>query len=95
MKINKAEIYQTLYQMNAAFAVVTESCQKLQQTGIFKAETIKLFPSFVQELQAEINRELLNPLESIEEKDWTRHGKARQKWERYLRGPSEPQRRKK
>jgi hypothetical protein len=44
-------------------------------------------------LQAEFNQELLEPLHDLELNEWNEHGKVRQKWEKYLRGP-EPKRRK-
>jgi hypothetical protein len=44
-------------------------------------------PSFVQELQAECNQEFLETLHQLELDDWGRHGRVREKWEKYLRGP--------
>jgi len=85
--IQKTEIYHTLYELNTAFSQAVLHCRTLQQSGLFKSKASKLFPSFIQELQAEINFEFLNPLHDAEMADWARHGKVRQKWERYLRGP--------
>jgi len=88
----KTEIYHTLYQLNAWFAEVVLHCRALQQSGVLKPKTARLLQSFAQELQGEMNAEILNPLHSTEFADWTRHGKVRQRWEKYLRGP-EPKRR--
>jgi hypothetical protein len=84
----KAEIYQTLYQMNAAFASIVGHCRALHRTGLFRTRAVRLFPSFVQELQAEINMEFLNPLHTAEESDWVLHGKVRERWEKYLKAES-------
>lgn len=53
----------------------------------------KLFPGFIEELRCEINSEFLNPLHSAEMADWARHGKVREKREKYLKG-SEPKQQK-
>jgi hypothetical protein len=89
----KAEIYQALFQLNAAFAQIILQWRTLQRTGLFKSKASKLLGSFAQELQAEFNQELLEPLHDLELNEWNEHGKVRQKWEKYLRGP-EPRRRK-
>jgi hypothetical protein len=88
----KAEIYEALYQMNAAFASIVCHCRALHRTGLFRAQAVRLFPSFVQELQAEINMEFLNRLHTAEESDWVLHGKVRERWEKYLK--AEPKQRK-
>jgi hypothetical protein len=61
----------------------------LQQTGLFKSKAAKLFSSFTQELQAEINQEFLEDLHQLELDDWSRHGKVRAKWEKYLGDPDD------
>jgi hypothetical protein len=85
----KTEIYHTLYQLNAAFSEVVSNCLKLQQTGLFKSKASKLLPDFAQELQAECNQEFLESLHQLELDDWSRFGKARQRWEKYLRDPDD------
>jgi hypothetical protein len=88
----KAEIYERLASLNREFLAIVQSLRALQQTGLFKSKATKLFGSFAQELQAEINQELLAALEAWELDDWYLHGKVRAKWEKYLRGP-EPKKR--
>jgi hypothetical protein len=80
--VTKAELYHTLYELNAAFTQATIHCQTLQQT--FTSKASKLFPDFVRELQAEINSEFLNPLHDRELSEWGKYGKVRQKWEKWL-----------
>lgn len=88
----KAEIYERLSALNREFLAIVQNLRALQQTGLFKAKATKLFGSFAQELQAEINQEFLAALEAWELDDWYEHGKVRAKWEKYLRGP-EPKKR--
>ena len=85
----KAGIYETLSSLNTAFAGIVQHLQTLQRTGLFKSKTAKLFPSFAQELQSEINQELLEDLHQLELDDWGRYGKAREKWEKHLRDPDD------
>jgi hypothetical protein len=87
--VNKAEIYHTLYRLNTAFAEVVLDSRTLQQTGLFKSEAAKLFPSFAQELQAEFNQEFLEALHQLELDDWGRYGKAREKYENHLCDPDD------
>jgi hypothetical protein len=88
----KVAVYQTLSSLNLAFAGIIEHLQTLEETGLFKSKAAKLFSSFTQELQAEFNQEFLEALHQIELDDWNAHGKVREKWEKYLKGP-EPKRR--
>ena len=85
----KAEIYETLASLNMAFAGIVQHLQTLHEARLFKSKAGKLFPGFVQELQAECNQEFLETLEAIELEDWSRFGKVRQKWEKYLRDPDD------
>lgn len=85
----KAEIYETLSSMNRAFAGIVQHLQTLHRTGLFKSKAAKLFPSFTLELQAEFNQEFLEDLHDLELEDWSEYGKARQRWEKYLRDPDD------
>jgi hypothetical protein len=87
----KSEIYETLSSLNMAFAGIVQHLHTLQKTGLFSSKAAKLLPSFAQELQAECNQEFLETLHQLELDDWGRHGRVREKWEKYLRGP-EPKR---
>jgi phosphatidylserine/phosphatidylglycerophosphate/cardiolipin synthase-like enzyme len=85
----KAGIYETLASLNLAFAGVIQHLHTLQKTGIFKSKAAKLFPGFAQELQAEFNQEFLEDLHQLELEDWNEYGKARKRWEKYLRDPDD------
>ena len=85
----KADIYETFSSLNMAFAGILQHLQTLQRTGLFKSKAAKLFPSFALELQAEFNQEFLEDLHQLELDDWGRYGKARQRWEKYLRDPDD------
>ena len=90
----KVEIYRTLHELNSAFASIVGHCDALRQTGLFSSKASKILPSFIQELQAECNQEYLETLHQMELDDWGRHGRVREKYEKYLRGP-EPKRKEK
>jgi hypothetical protein len=79
LDLTKAEIYHTLYQLNAAFSEVIAHCRTLQKTGLFSSKANKLFPSFAREMQAEFNQEFLETLHQMELDDWGRYGEFRQK----------------
>ena len=85
----KAEVYETLSSLNMAFAGIVQHLQTLQETGLFKSRTAKLFPSFTLELQAEFNQEFLENLHQLELDDWGRYGEARQRWEKETRDPDD------
>ncbi|MGB9122637.1 MAG: hypothetical protein WCE73_18615, partial [Candidatus Angelobacter sp.] len=76
---DKAGIYETLSNLNAAFSEVVKHLHTLRNTGLFKSKVAKLFPGFAQELQAEFNQEFLETLHQLELDDWNEYGKARQR----------------
>ncbi|HZU32896.1 MAG TPA: hypothetical protein VFB79_17405 [Candidatus Angelobacter sp.] len=90
----KTEIYHTLHQLSLAFAAIVQHCDTLRQSGMLTQKYSKLFQSFAQELQGELHSEVLTHLQGVEEDDWGRFGRVREKWEKYLRGP-EPKPKKK
>lgn len=85
----KTGIYETLSSLNTAFSQVVQHLHTLQKTGLFQSKAAKLFPGFTQELQAEFNQEFLETLHQIELDDWNEYGKARQRWEKYIRDPND------
>jgi hypothetical protein len=89
--IQKTEIYYTLYQLSSSFAAIDAHCEKLRQSGMLNPKHSRLYRAFAQELQGEMHAEVMLTLHSIEDEDWNRFGKIRNKWEKYLRGP-EPKR---
>jgi hypothetical protein len=64
-------------------------CRRLQESGIITAKYTRLYQSFAQELQAEINQDLMNIMESVELEDHWRFGKVRQAWEKEFRDPDD------
>jgi hypothetical protein len=90
----KTEIYETLSGINLAFAAIVDHLQTMRQSRIVNSRYATVLQGMTHELRAEINVATLETLSRIEERDWTRYGKVRIKWEKYLRGP-EPKRRKK
>jgi hypothetical protein len=82
----KVEIYRTLHELNAAFAAIVGHCGTLQQSGVFSYQCTRLFQSFAQELQSEMNVQILETMDHIETEDWRRFGKVRDKREKFLKG---------
>ena len=82
----KVEIYRRLYELNAAFAAIVGHCDGLQQAGALTPKYKRLFQGFSQEVQAELNLEVLEAMDKVEQSDWGRFGRVREKWEKYLRG---------
>jgi len=85
----KLHVYHLLYRLNLSFAAIVRRCRGLEETGIFPAKALKRFQGFAQELQAEINSELIEALDARELDDWSRYGKVRSAWEKYLRDPDD------
>jgi hypothetical protein len=72
--------------LNRSFENIVMQCEVLQQSGILKPKYRRLYQSFAQELQGELNSEVLSTLHDVELGDWNRFGRVRDKWEKYLRG---------
>jgi hypothetical protein len=85
----REEVYRLLFLLNRSFDFVIQHLDGIQKTGLFKSKSSKLFPSFIQELQAEFNQEFLEHLHQLELDDWGKYGKARDKYEKYLRDPDD------
>ena len=90
----RSDYYQSLHELNLAFGEVVRHTERLRDIGLCRSKATKIFPSLIRELQSEINAEFLGPLHTAEMADWSRHGKVRQRWEKYLKGTEPRQRRK-
>ena len=66
-----------------------DSCQELQETGVFRSKFTRLHQAFAQGLQAQINEEVLNTLLDVESDDLNRFGKVRDAWEKELCDPDD------
>jgi hypothetical protein len=82
----KTCIYLAIARLNRSFENIAMQCEVLQQSGVFKPKYRRLYQSFTQELQGELNSEVLSTLHDVELDDWNRFGRVRDKWEKYLRG---------
>jgi|SRR5579864_3393467 len=85
----RAEVYRLIFLLNRSFDFIVQHLDAIQKTGLLKSKSSKLFPGFTQELQAEFNQEFLETLHQIELDDWGEYGKARDKYEKYLRDPDD------
>lgn len=85
----KLRIYHTLYRLNLSFANIVAYCQALGASRVLTPKFTKLYQSYAQELQAEINDEAIDFLEGVESNDMFRFGKARIAREKELRDPND------
>jgi len=85
----KLHIYHAIYRLNLSFANIVAHCRALRESGILGQKDTKLYQSFAQELQAEINSRLAGILESDEADDHARFGKVRDAYEKELRDPDD------
>jgi hypothetical protein len=84
---SKVRTYHIIYRLNLSFSNIVVQCHLLRELGIL--HEARRYQSFVQELQAEINHELMQTLESKESHDLRRFGKVREAWEKDLRDPND------
>jgi hypothetical protein len=85
----KLRIYHTIYRLNLSFANIVERCAELREDGVFTAKFTRLYQSYTQELQAEINQDVVEILDGIELHDMFRFGKVRSAREKELRDPDD------
>jgi hypothetical protein len=85
----KLRIYYTIYRLNLSFTNIVEHCAALQECRVFTAKFTRLYQSYAQELQAEINQDVVEILDEIELHDMFRFGKVRSAREKELRDPDD------
>jgi hypothetical protein len=85
----KLRIYHTIYRLNLSFANIVANCRALGESGILSPKFIRLYQSYAQELQAEINEDVMSAMDEIESRDQFRFGKARLAREKELRDPDD------
>ena len=85
----KLRIYHTLYRLNLSFSNIVAYCRALGESRVLTSKFTRLYQSYAQELQAEINDEVINILESVESDDMFRFGMARITREKELRDPDD------
>jgi hypothetical protein len=85
----KLRVYHTLYRLNLSFARIVEHCGALGETGILNPKFTRLYQSYAQELQAEINEDVAGVINEAELRDMHRFGKVRVAREKELRDPDD------
>lgn len=85
----KLRIYHIIYRLNLSFANIVAHCRALQESGILGPKDTRLYQSYAQELQAEINQDLLSAMDEVELRDLFRFGKVRLAREKELRDPDD------
>jgi hypothetical protein len=86
---DKLRIYHTIYHLNLSFTNIVEHCAALRECGVFSAKFSRLYQSYAQELQAEINQEVVEIINGVELDDMFRFGKVRSAREKELRDPDD------
>jgi hypothetical protein len=82
---NKSTNYRTLYRLNRAFDIALEQVRELGRAGMLSRKMLRTYEAFTQELQADINGQALNTLETIEADDWAKHGRVRNRIEKEIK----------
>ena len=85
----KVRIYHTVYRLNLSFANIVAHCRALQESGILGPKDTRIYQSYAQELQAEINQDVMSAMDEIESRDQFRFGKTRVAREKELRDPDD------
>jgi hypothetical protein len=85
----KVQIYFTIYRLNLSFSKIVGHCRALQESGVLTAKFTRLYQSYAQELQAEINEDVMSAMDEVESRDQFRFGKARLAREKELRDPDD------
>jgi hypothetical protein len=85
----KLRIYHTIYCLNLSFANIVAHCGALGQLQVIGPKYARLFQSYAQELQAEINHDVMSAMDEVESHDQFRFGKARLAREKELRDPDD------
>jgi len=85
----KARVYRALYALNFSFALIVEHWAALGEGGALPRKLVHRYQSFAQELQAQINDDVTEILQSFEGDDLYRFGKVRQAYEKEVRDPDD------
>lgn len=85
----KLGIYRTIHRLNLSFANIVANCRSLGESGILSPKFTRLYKSYAQELQAEINEDVMSTMDEIESRDQFRFGKVRLAREKELRDPDD------
>jgi hypothetical protein len=85
----KLRIYHTIYRLNLSFTNIVAHCHALGESRILSPKFTRLYQSYAQELQAEINEDVVSILDEVELRDMHRFGKVRLAREKELRDPDD------
>jgi hypothetical protein len=85
----KLRVYRTLYHMNLSFAHIVAHCRALGKSRVLTPKFSRLYQSYAQELQAEINWDVIEIMDGVESDDTARFGRARSAREKELRDPDD------
>jgi hypothetical protein len=81
----RQDVYLSMFLLNHCFHGIVLRLDELKR--FFSPQDLRDMLGMTQEIQLEINRTLLDKLESIEESDWEKFGRVRAALERRLKEP--------
>jgi hypothetical protein len=87
--LQKLELYRRVFALNRALTHVVLNCDQLETLGFFRAEPVRVWRMTAQLLQSEANSEMLEALQSLEEKESFQLDQMRHEWEKQTRDPDD------
>lgn len=87
--LHKLEIYRRVFALNRALTMVVLNCDQLEKLGFFRPEPVRAWRITTQLLQSEANSELIEALQSWEEKESFHFDQMHREWEKQLQDPND------
>lgn len=85
--------YDALFGLNQHFEQVLQNLDRVRQLGLletrFKRKSLQACRVTIEETRAWINFEITESLHDREQRDWTRFGKVRRRWEKKYEDPND------
>jgi hypothetical protein len=89
----KALAYDALFVLNQHFEQVLQNLDRVRQLGLletrFQRKSLQACRATIEETRAWINFEITESLHDREQRDWTRFGKVRRRWEKKYEDPND------
>ena len=89
----KSLAYAELFVLNQHFELVLQNLDRVRQLGIletrFQRKSLQACWATIEETRAWINFEITESLHDREQRDWTRFGKVRRRWEKKYEDPND------
>lgn len=86
---HKVQVYEALASVNGAFEQVLADFRHLQEFPFFRRDLLEHFQVVIEETRSRVNFEVAEVMNSREQNDWARFGRARQQWEKRYADPDD------